>query len=92
MRIYLDPGFKNECTVWFEDGNIQTLKGYPEKICKKIYNYVIDRYEDEDGNLVRCVQVKEVYIDIAGIGGMYEHILNDMLVKTERCTYRKYIS
>lgn len=91
MKIYLDPGFKNECTIWFGDGNIQTLKGFPEDICNRIREYVIRDEFDNEGKRIGRIQIADVHIDTMGIGMVYFNILDDMFVKMSKCTYKKYI-
>lgn len=91
MKIFLDVSFRKECTVWFEDGNVQTLKGNIEDICIRIRNYVIDNFDDEEGNIVRRVQTKEVYLDTMGEGSQYVNILKSLGVEFKECTYYKLI-
>lgn len=92
MSIFLDPSYREVCTVWWDDGNVQTLKGNIEEICTKIKNYVIYNYCDEDtGEIIRTVQVKDVYLDTMGIGMSYVMCLSDMGVKFKKCTYNKII-
>lgn len=92
MRIFLDPGFKQECTVWFDDGNVQTLKGNIEEICVRIRNYVIDNFDDEDGKIVRTVQTKGVYLDIMGVGHAYYDILTrNYNIEVNKCKHEKRI-
>lgn len=90
MRIFLDP-HREGCTVWFSDGNIQTLRGDIPNICNRIKNYVIDKLDDNKGNIVRKVQVVKVYLDHVGIGLVYKSCLNDLGVKIDMCTYNKVI-
>lgn len=91
MKIFLDPGFDNNCTVRFDNGNIQTLHGTIEENCMKIRNFVLSVYEDEDGKEVRIVQDKEVYLDSVGFGQQYSYGLDMLGVKYEKCTYNKII-
>lgn len=91
MRIYLDPGCHNECTVLFENGNIQTLRGYPEEICSRIKEYVIKDKFDKDGRIIGRRQMIDVYIDMMGIGRVYYSILDNMFVDMKKYTYEKYI-
>lgn len=100
MRIFLDPGFENECTIWFDNGNIQTLIGNIEQNCIKIRNYVIDMYvienceinnNDEYGELTMQYQKVNIYLDIKGIGLAYANELDKLGVKYNKCTYNKII-
>ena len=89
MKIYLDPHIEG-CTVWFSDGNIQSLKGDIRNICKRIKDFVVITKYDYQDNPVKYQKIK-VYLDTMGIGVSYGIELEAIKVKFERCTYQKII-
>lgn len=91
MRIYLDPGYKNECTVWFDNGNVQTLKGNVEEILYRLKNAVLIDDYNENGVKIGEHQVIDVYLDTAGVGMNYVIGLSNMGIKFKKCTYEKLI-
>ena len=89
MKIYLDPHIEG-CTVWFSDGNIQSLKGDIRSICKRIRDFIVVTEYDYQGNPIKY-QKANVYLDTMGIGVYYGIELEAIKVKFERCTYQKRI-
>ena len=92
--IILDPSYRNECTVWFGDGNVQTLRGSVSEICRCIYNYVMDDYihfKHEGLFETSTRQIHKVYIDTKGIGHKYCDWFEHMGVEVNECTYERRI-
>ena len=87
MKIYLDPHTEG-CVVWFDNGNVQSLYGYPIDICKRIKNFAIDiKYDSKSKPIER--QVVKVYLDDMGIGITYASLLREMGIFFEKCTHKQ---
>ena len=90
MRIFLDP-HREGCTVWFSDGNIQTLRGSIDSVCRRIENYVTDYIREGNGE-PKKIQTVEVFLDRMGVvGNMYYSNLIDLKVSFKTCTFNKII-
>ena len=90
MKIYLDPN-REGCTVWFDNGNIQTLKGDVRDICGKIKDFSVISIFDPIEMKSHKRQIVKIYLDIAGIGVLYGVELKSIGVEFEKCKYKKLI-
>ena len=82
MRIYIDSNLENKsCKIWFEDGNIQILKGDITDICNRIGSYVLDNESKIDG----------VYVNHLGFGATYVDTLQRLGLDVKVCSYNKLI-
>lgn len=82
MKIYIDSNLENKsCKIWFEDGNIQILKGDLTDICNRIRNYVLDSES----------KINEVYVDHLGFGATYVDRLQRLGLDVKACSYSKLI-
>lgn len=63
--MIIDPS-RDGCTIW-AGNKVQFIKGDPEECCKRIINYITDKWDDG----TRHQWDFDIKLDTGGVGGYY---------------------